>query len=121
MEIDRPSNIELTAAGRLGKLFGEVGFYKNQLREGVRGVLFRLNPFAATWKQTDEIVRQEGNTLSVTPVLYDSSNLRAKSAEFWLEVGSGKIYTIYTGTTINRQGLVHVDGNPNTPLDVRNI
>lgn len=121
MEIDRPSHLKFISAGRLGKLFGEVGFYKDQLREGVRGVLFQLNPFAATWQQTDEIVRQEGNTLSATPVLYDSSNLRAKSAEFWPEVGPGKIYTIYTGTTINRQGLVHIDGNPNTPLDVRNI
>lgn len=85
------------------------------------GIVFqRLNPLGATWDQTERNVIEKGMELNQAPVFAVTDvflELRAKKRGFSLN--DGRFYPVKKGQRI--VGVAMVDGNPQTPVVIKEI
>ena len=82
--------------------------------------LYKFNPLAATWVQTSHIVKTKGNILGHQRYLAEEHrDLENRANLRGFSLNDGEFYPVFTWNYDRIEAVAKVDGNPDTPSDIR--
>ncbi|KKS97486.1 MAG: hypothetical protein UV73_C0008G0006 [Candidatus Gottesmanbacteria bacterium GW2011_GWA2_43_14] len=97
----------------VGRRVGEAQFFLER-----QGVIFsRLNPFSATWKQTEKSIELDGKKLAAFPLSYfQRKETREKAFALFPDTHEAQIYPVFREEDYTIVGAALIDRNEETPV-----